>query len=80
MKDILLTSKRQRTEVVLFIVCFLVAFLMNVYSIIAFGTEWKELYTQLIWVLCVGVLFYGVLLVLRILYYSVKKAMRKKAV
>ncbi|MDH6533822.1 hypothetical protein D0T51_02330 [Parabacteroides sp. 52] len=78
MRDILLTVKRQRTEIVIFIVCFLVAFGLNLYSIVAFGTEWKELYTQLLWVLCLSVLFYGIVLFLRLLYWGIQKILHKK--
>ena len=46
MKDIVFTAKRQRTELIVFGVCLLVSFLMNVYAIVAFNTEWKEHYTQ----------------------------------
>lgn len=79
MRDILLTVKRQRTELLIFTVCFLIAFLLNVISIITFGTEWKELYTQLLWVVCLALLFYGVWLFLRMLYWGIKKITHKEA-
>lgn len=78
MKEILLTVKRQKTEIRLFGVCLLAAFLMNVCAIIAFGTEWKELYTQLLWVLSISVFFYVLLLVFRLLYWVVRNWIRKK--
>lgn len=77
-KDIVLTVRRQRTEVILFLACFVFAFLLNIYSIITYGTEWKELYTQLIWVLALSVLFYGILLILRLLYWGLKTVISKK--
>ncbi len=64
MKDIKfkLTAKRQKTELIIFAACFLFAFLLNVYSIISFETEWKELYTQLLWVLSLSIGFYFLVL------------------
>ena len=37
--DIKLTVKRQKTEILIWIVCFIIAFGLNVYSIISFGTQ-----------------------------------------
>ena len=81
MKDIKfkITAKRQKTELIIWGICFLFAFMLNVYSIIAFGTEWKELYTQLLWVLSLSIGFYFLILFLRILYWLVCSMLRKKA-
>ncbi|MDU1892423.1 MAG: hypothetical protein E6767_17200 [Dysgonomonas sp.] len=81
MKDIKfkLTAKRQKTELIIFGACFLFAFLLNVYSIIAFETEWKELYTQLLWVLSLSIGFYFLILFLRLLYWLITSAFRKKS-
>jgi NADH:ubiquinone oxidoreductase subunit K len=76
MKDIVFTSKRQRTELILLVVCFLVSFLMNVYAIVAFNTEWKELYTQLLWVLAIAVLLYAVSVGVRLLYFGVRSVLK----
>ncbi|MBB4034937.1 uncharacterized membrane protein YbhN (UPF0104 family) [Dysgonomonas hofstadii] len=81
MKDIKfkLTAKRQKTELIIFAACFLFAFLLNVYSIISFETEWKELYTQLLWVLSLSIGFYFLVLFLRLLYWLIASAFRKKS-
>ncbi len=34
-------------EVVVFGVCFLVAFALSIYAVVHFQTEWKELYTDI---------------------------------
>ncbi|WP_029902562.1 hypothetical protein [Prevotella sp. 10(H)] len=80
MKDIKfnITAKRQKTELIIFAACFLFAFLLNVYSIIAFETEWKELYTQLLWVLSLSVGFYFLILFLRLVYWLIRYAFGKK--
>lgn len=76
MKDIVFTAKRQRTELIVFGVCLLVSFLMNVYAIVAFNTEWKELYTQLLWVLAIAVLLYAVSVGVRLLYFGVRSVLK----
>jgi uncharacterized membrane protein (UPF0182 family) len=68
MKDIRLSVKRQRKELAVLSGCLLIAFAMNVYSILVYQTAWKELYTQLHWVLAIGFILYFALLLIRLLY------------
>ena len=49
MKEIVLSVKRQKTEIKIFCVCIALAYLMNIISIIAYGTSWSELWTQSLW-------------------------------
>ncbi len=72
MKDILLTVKRQKTEIKIFCVCIVLAYLMNIISIIAYGTSWSELWTQSLWMLLITCGFYGLSIVLRLLYYGIR--------
>lgn len=79
MKDIILTERRQKIEITWFIVCLLLALLLNVYSIIAFGTEWKELWTQSVWMLVIGCGLYVLSICVRLLFsvFSRKKKRRR---
>ncbi|MBF0649865.1 hypothetical protein IR083_13620 [Dysgonomonas sp. GY75] len=81
MKDIKIkiTAKRQRTELIIWGACFAFAFLLNVYSIIVFDTEWKELYTQLLWVLSLSIGFYFLILFFRLLYWLIRSLIRKQS-
>ena len=72
MKDILLTVKRQKTEIKVFCVCIVLAYLMNIIAIIAYGTSWSELWTQSLWMLLITCGFYGLSIVLRLLYYGIR--------
>ncbi len=76
MKDIVFTVKRQRTELIVFGVCLLVSFLINVYAIVTFNTEWKELYTQLLWVLAIAVFLYAVSVGIRLIYTGVRSVLK----
>lgn len=81
MKDIkiTITTKRQRTEIRLLGVCIVLAFLLNIISIIVFNTEWKELYTQLLWVISLGLGIYFLVLFLRLVYGVVRLIFSKKS-
>ena len=73
MKDILLTVKRQKTEIKVFCVCIVLAYLMNIIAIIAYGTSWSELWTQSLWMLLITCGFYGLSIVLRLLDYGIRQ-------
>mgnify|MGYP006972343534 CR=1 FL=1 len=73
MKDILISSKRQKTELIIIIVCFIAAFIMNVVSIIVYKTEWSELWTQILWMLVITCGFYALTIVVRILIWLVRR-------
>ena len=73
MKDIVLSVKRQKTEIKIFCVCIVLAYLMNIVSIIAYGTSWSELWTLLPWMLLITCGFYGLSVVLRLLYYGIRQ-------
>jgi len=76
MKDLLITSKRQKTEIIWFVICFCVAELINLISIIIYDTSWSDLYTQILWVLIITCLLYAVSVALRVCLYLIK--LRKK--
>lgn len=77
MKDILITTKRQLTELKVWLGCFLFAYILNICSIIIYNTEFKELYTQIHWVFILSVVIYGVLFFFRILFYLLKKVIKR---
>ena len=70
MKEIVVSVKRQKTEIKIFCACIALAYLMNVVSIIAYRTSWSELWTQSLWMLVIACGFYGVSVFLRLLYYG----------
>ena len=59
--------------------CFVAALAVNVYSIVQFKTEWKELFTTLHITLAVALVFFGVLAVLRGIVFCGRLALRRKA-
>lgn len=77
MKDILLSVKRQKTEIKVFCTCIVLAYVMNIVSIITFSTEWSELWTQSLWMLIVTCGLYGLSVVLRLLYCGIQSLLHK---
>ncbi|HKM94220.1 MAG TPA: hypothetical protein VJY41_11260 [Prolixibacteraceae bacterium] len=73
MKNIIITSKIIKRELLIWLATLVFAQLLNVYSIAKFKTEWSELYTQLGYVLALSVVFYFVLWIVRLLFGLFKK-------
>ena len=76
-KNRTITVERQYTELKVWTGCFLLAFLLNIFSIILYNTEFKEIYTQLFWVLALSVAFYGIAVFFRILFALGRKSFVK---
>ncbi|MCD7971075.1 MAG: hypothetical protein LUG18_00160 [Candidatus Azobacteroides sp.] len=72
MKDTIITAKRKKTEIITFGVCFILANLLNLYSIITYRTSFGELFTSLGYVLVATVIIYIVWCILRFLFYSIR--------
>lgn len=78
MKDIIITAKRQKTEIAVFCACIVLAILLNVCSIFFFGTEWSELWTQSFWMMLITVGLYGLSIVLRLLFCGFSRNRKDK--
>jgi len=74
MKDTIISARRKKIEVVAFIVCFLIANLLNLYAIIAYNdASYSELITSLGYVTAAAVVLYVLWCALRILFYGTGK-------
>lgn len=78
MKDIIIGAKRIKTELLTFLACFVIANLLNLYSIIAYKTAYVELLTQIFYVLLFSVALYIVWTIIRIIYFTSKKLFKSK--
>ena len=73
MKDLIITARRQQTELLIFAVCLLIAFCLNIFALWFYETSWTELWTQLFWVFLIGCGFYVLTILVRGLLFLVKK-------
>jgi len=78
MKEILLTTKRQKAEIGWFIACFCGAVLINIFSIVFYKTLWKELYTQILWVGIITIALYAISVGIRVCFYLIKRFLARK--
>jgi arginine exporter protein ArgO len=77
-RDTTITSAMKKRELWILAICLIAAYVLNIIGIIANGSPVKELITELHVVLLVGLVFYGVVVVLRILYYLVSRLWTRK--
>jgi hypothetical protein len=79
MKDIVISGRQIIRELLIFAGCILAALVVNVYSIIRFNTEWKELITTLHITLALALVFFVLVAVLRGIVFCCRHVLRKKA-
>ena len=77
MKDIIITRQRQKTELRTLIVCFVIAFCVNVYAIITYDGKWSELFWSLGFVVATTFALYVVWTLLRLLIYGCRMLFKK---
>lgn len=79
MKDLVITTKRKKSEAISLLICFLVANLINLYAIIEYDdTSFIELFTSLGYVIFLSILLYLIWSIVRIIFYGGRKLFRKK--
>jgi predicted MPP superfamily phosphohydrolase len=72
MKDIIITGKRLKTELLMLLYCYIAANVVNVFAIIYYQTSWMEVLTWQRFILFIAFLFYLVTVVVRGIVYLVK--------
>jgi uncharacterized membrane protein YbhN (UPF0104 family) len=77
MRDILFTVKQQKREICYIVTSLLLAFGFNVYSILFYGTEWKELYTQWLAMLVMAMIFYFLIVFIRLICWFIFSKQKK---
>ncbi len=77
-RDTTITATVKKRELIIFLFCFLGAYVLNVIGIIKNHNSVRELFTQLHVVLLVSLVFYGAVFILRILYYVVSRLWIRK--
>ena len=69
MKDIVISGRLVRREIIIALSCFLLSFCINVGSVIAYSKPWVEVFTQIGYVVVIAAFFYAILLFFRIIYW-----------
>jgi len=58
MQDIVIKEERIKLELIKLLICFMIANVLNLYSIVIYGTKWWELFTQFHWTLILSGFMY----------------------
>lgn len=78
MKDFIITVRRQKIEFISLLVCFIIAFLLNMYAIFKFHTSFSELFWSLGYVFTATCVLYAFWVILRLIVYGIKCLFKKK--
>lgn len=77
MKDSIITAGVKRRELIIWLICFAIANVVNWCAIIKFSTPWYEIFTQMGYVIVTSLVIYGLLLALRVAWWILSKLMQK---
>ena len=72
-RDTTISAKSKQREVIILLLCFAVAFILNVTGIIFYKSPAREIFTQLHIVLLIAVILYLTVVILRVLYYLLSR-------
>ena len=72
MKDTLVTARRKKTEIITALVCFALAFLLNIVCIIVYKTPFKEVFTQIGYIVVISVALYVIWTAIRLLVWLIR--------
>lgn len=76
MKDIVISGRIVRREMLIAVSCFLLSFCINAGAVIAYVKPWTEVFSQIGYVVVISVVFYAVLMFFRILFIVLKRIFR----
>ncbi|MCQ2149697.1 MAG: hypothetical protein MJY45_05010 [Bacteroidales bacterium] len=76
-KDSVITAKFKKRELTIALVCFGLAFIVNVCCVIAYSCPWVEIFTQIGFVIVFALIFYALCIVARLLALAVTRLIRK---
>lgn len=78
MKDLVISGKRVKTELLIALGCFVCAMLINIICIIVYHSQWHEIFSQIGFTVLVAVILYVLLLLIRLLVILCKKIFAKR--
>ena len=77
-RDTTITAAIKKRELIIIVVCFAAAYILNVIGIIKHQSPARELITQLHVVLLVTLVIYGTVVILRVFYYMISRLWLRK--
>ena len=77
MKDTIISAKTKRRELIILLVCFAVANIVNWCAIIKFAAPWYEIFTQIGYVVVTTLVLYALLAMARVAWWVLRSLMKK---
>ena len=78
MNDTIIKAESKKRELIVLAVCFGIAFILNIISIMVYNTQWYEIFTMLHVVLAIALIFYIVSGIVRVLIIIIMQIISKK--
>ncbi len=78
MKDSIISAKTKKREFNIFIIALVVAFILNIISIIAYNTQWIEVVSSLHYVLLFAIVLYIIQGIVRLIIWGIKQLVSRQ--
>lgn len=78
MKDLVISGKKVKKELMIALGCFICAVLINIICIIVYHSQWHEVFSQIGFTVFVAVVLYVLLLIIRLLVLACRKLFSKR--
>jgi len=78
MKDIVITPKQIKKELLVLLVCFVLSFIINIVAIVVYKTSWIEVFSQIGYVIIISVVLYILISLVRLIVSGIKKLFKSK--
>ena len=73
MKDLVISGKKVKRELLIALGCFICAVLINIICIIVYHSQWHEIFTQIGFTIFVAIALYLLLLLIRLIILACRK-------
>ncbi|MBO4764802.1 MAG: hypothetical protein J5508_03725 [Bacteroidales bacterium] len=78
MKDLVISGKKVKRELLIALGCFICAVLINIICIIVYHSHWHEIFTQIGFTVFVAIALYVLLLIVRLIILLCRKIFSKR--
>ena len=73
MKDLVISGRKVKRELLIALGCFICAVLINIICIIVYHSQWHEIFTQIGFTVFVAIALYVLLLIVRLIILACRK-------
>jgi 1,4-dihydroxy-2-naphthoate octaprenyltransferase len=78
MKDLVISGRKVKRELMIALGCFICAVLINIICIIVYHSQWHEIFSQIGFTVFVAVILYVLLLIVRLIVLACRKIFSKR--